>query len=251
MKYAISIPAAPPSFNVYDHWPDYRQREEKRIWQGMILGLVNEKGNRAPRGLEKVFMRSVITFAVTRGRDTDNYTVPFYKWTQDALVLSGVLVNDTAELLTKGAAEVSIEWTDKDRGIACKGRMDWLTDTALVDLKTTRDIEVKAFGRHAGGMGYHCQLAFYQMGLFAHGLEPATKIIAVESCAPYDVAVFDLNEDVLWAGEVKVRQALALVARCREQRRWPGRYQEEASFMLPAWEFPGEDAEDEAIGGRP
>jgi hypothetical protein len=169
-------------------------------------------------------------------------------WTISAAVRSHPVAG---ELLATGAGEVSLTWTDKDTGIACKGRMDWLTDTVLADLKTARDIEAKAFGRHAASMLYHCQLAFYQMGLFANGLEPATKIIAVESGGPHDVAVFDLDEDVLWAGEVKVRQALALVARCREQRRWPGRYQEEASFMLPAWEFPGEDAEDEAIGGRP
>ncbi len=95
--YICTMPYAPPSFNVYDRWPDWRQREEKRRWQGDLLALLNEKGNRAPRGLERVELHAVISFAVTRGRDGDNYSMPLWKWTQDALVATGVLVNDTAD----------------------------------------------------------------------------------------------------------------------------------------------------------
>jgi adenosylmethionine-8-amino-7-oxononanoate aminotransferase len=100
MIYAVAVPYAPPSFNDYDKWPGWKQREQKRKWQADMLALLNEKGNKAPRGLQKVRLRSVITFTVTRGRDADNYTMPLYKWSQDALVLAGVLVNDTADHCT-------------------------------------------------------------------------------------------------------------------------------------------------------
>ncbi len=149
-----------------------------------------------------------------------------------------------AKLLKSGEAECTLQWTDQDTGIACKARLDWYSPKALVDLKTTRDIEARAFGRHAGALMYHGQFAFYAMGLFAHGIEAPVKIIAVESEPPHDVAVYDLNEDVLWAGEVKVRQALATVAACRKARKWPGRYPGELALALPVWEFPSEDEEE-------
>jgi exodeoxyribonuclease VIII len=155
-----------------------------------------------------------------------------------------------AALLLDGEAEQTVTWTDADTGIACKGRLDWLTPSALVDLKTTRDVDVRAFGQHAAALLYHCQLAFYQMGLDANGMKRTVKIIAVESDAPHDVAVFDLNEDVLWAGEVKARQALATVKRCRETRTWPGRYPQEVGFMLPAYAFPTDDETDAAMRGE-
>jgi hypothetical protein len=93
--YICTIPEAPPSFNDYNGWPDWKQREKKRQWQSMVLGLVNQKGNKAPRRLECVTLKAVISFVVNRGRDADNYTMPLWKWTQDALVLAGVLVDDT------------------------------------------------------------------------------------------------------------------------------------------------------------
>jgi hypothetical protein len=148
------------------------------------------------------------------------------------------------DLLASGEAECTITWTDPDTGVVCKGRMDWLTDCALVDLKTTRDIEIRAFGVHAAKMLYHCQLAFYQMGLLANGIERVAKIIAVESEPPHDVAVVDLNEDHLWAGEVKVREALGRVADCRKRKCWPGRYPQAVELMLPGYAFPTEDEED-------
>jgi hypothetical protein len=100
MRYALTIPGTPPSFNVYDHWKPYKQRDEKRRWQADVIALCNEKGNRAPRGLEKATLRAVIYFAVVRGRDGDNYSMPLWKWSLDALRLAGVLIDDTADRVT-------------------------------------------------------------------------------------------------------------------------------------------------------
>lgn len=197
-------------------------------------------GGRRAGGEWEQFKGAHLTKTILKGEDED--TIEGIARAVHAHPVAG-------PLLAEGQAECTVTWTDKDTGIACKGRMDWLSDLALVDLKTTRDIEVLAFGRHAAGLLYHCQLAFYSMGLFAHGLKPAVKIIAVESDPPHDVAVFDLNEDVLWAGEVKVREALRLVKRCREDKRWPGRYAAEVEFALPGYAFPSEDETDAAMRG--
>ncbi len=165
-------------------------------------------------------------------------------------IRSSVHAHPTArDLLVTGEAECTVTWTDGDTGVKCKGRMDWLTDTALVDLKTTKNIEIRAFGVHAASMLYHCQLAFYDMGLRANGIERVAKILAVESEPPHDVAIFDLNEDALWAGEVKVREALSRVATCRKQKCWPGRYPQAVELMLPGYAFPSDDETDAAIRG--
>lgn len=144
-------------------------------------------------------------------------------------------------LLAKGQAESTVTWRDPETGIRCKARLDWVTSRFVVDLKTTRDIDARAFGRNAGQMLYHAQLAFYQMGLAANGLKRKAKIIAVENQEPFDVAVFGLDENVLWAGECRVKEALALVARCRRSHQWPGRYPKETPLMLPAYEYPKDD----------
>jgi hypothetical protein len=150
-----------------------------------------------------------------------------------------------APLLEHGQAEMTITWTDKDTGLPCKARMDWLDGADLTDLKTTRCVEARQFGRHAADLRYHCQLAFYATGLEANGMEPTVRIIAVENEPPYDVAVYTLGPDELWPGEVAVRKALDLVAHCRKTGEWPGRYSYEQPLQLPNWEYP--DTEEAAL----
>ena len=121
MRYTLTIPGVPPSTNEYERWYKHRQREQKRIWESAVNGLCNQKGHRAPRGLTKVVIRSVIFFTTNRNRDSaDNYRHPFYKWTLDGLRYAKVLVDDTSEnvlahdpVLSVGSEEqtfVVIEW---------------------------------------------------------------------------------------------------------------------------------------------
>lgn len=159
-------------------------------------------------------------------------------------------------LLRTGQPECTLTWTDYETGLPCKSRLDWLSSKALIELKTTSDIDARVFGRVAGSMLYHAQLAFYHMGVQAQpkGKPRVCKIIAVESAPPHDVAVYALDDDMLWAGEEKVRAALELVAECRRTKRWPGRYPCELPLELPYWEFPKDEVELEgltfATGGR-
>jgi len=162
-----------------------------------------------------------------------------------ALAIAGAVQSHkvAGRLLAKGQAESTVTWRDAETGIRCKCRVDWVTTRYVVDLKTSRDIDARAFGRTAAQMLYHGQLAFYAMGLEANGLKRKAKIIAVENAEPFDVAVYALDDDMLWAGECRVKEALALVARCRRSHQWPGRYPKETPLMLPSWEYPKDDDE--------
>lgn len=145
-------------------------------------------------------------------------------------------------IVQDGEAEKGITWTDEATGLPCKGRIDWLTQYAVVDVKTTADLDPVRFGATAARLGYHCQLAFYRRGMKAiTGMDYPVQIVAVESSAPHDVAVFSLDESVLYAGDEEVSELLARVRACRESNSWPGRYQVETTLQLPSWAF-GSDA---------
>jgi hypothetical protein len=157
-----------------------------------------------------------------------------------------------ASYLERGEPEKSIQWTDADTGLACKGRLDWWNADrgVLLDLKTASDVSDYRFGSIAARLGYHCQLAFYAEGLRANtGRTPAVVIVAVEADAPHDVAVYRIDEDALYAGWEEVRGLLDKVAICRASNRWPGRYEEEQVLRLPSWVWPDEEA-DTALDGE-
>lgn len=149
-----------------------------------------------------------------------------------------------------GECEKTITWRDEETGLDCKGRLDkLLTDGsgAILDLKGTPTVEAGQFGAVAARQLYYAQLGFYRMGCHANGIDTdRAALIAVETSAPWDVAVFWLSDDDLWAGEVKCKEWLRTVAAGRFSGRWTGRYPEAQQLRLPAWAFP-ETAEDDGL----
>lgn len=151
-------------------------------------------------------------------------------------------------LLDNGVAERVLMWIDEQTGITCKARLDWVSD-ALVDLKTTTDVDERVFGQHAARLGYHGQLAFYRRGLVANGYPETTpvRLIAVESDEPHDVAVYELDDDVLWAGDALVDRLLEELEACMAQNTWPGRYPETTRLVLPSWAWPQEKVSGDSL----
>lgn len=156
---------------------------------------------------------------------------------------------DARKLLRRGQPEVVLKWVDPWTRLRCKARLDWLDRGALTDLKTTASIDALDFGRLAGRMLYHGQLAFYRGGLDAteHPKTPV-RILAVEADPPHDVGVFVLPGDVLDAGFDLVDELLRKVRKHRSSRRWPGRYQGEQLLELPPWLLTESDDELELVG---
>jgi hypothetical protein len=151
-----------------------------------------------------------------------------------------------AKYLSAGKAEQTITWTDRETGIRCKARIDWLGQ-AVVDLKSTKDVDAFKFAALVARMLYHGQLAFYADGVReALGLELPAVIIAVEVDAPHDVAVYRLGPDEIQVGRSLYRSLLRLVAECRQADSWPGRYPEELILRLPAWSFEVDTSSDDA-----
>lgn len=146
-----------------------------------------------------------------------------------------------APYLERIRAEVAVLWTDETTGLRCKARLDALSESvpAVVDLKTARGpIDARSFARTVASYGYHGQLGHYVRGVRAvTGQSMPGVLIAVESSAPFDVAVYELDDDSLYAGEELAGELLAKLSECRREKRWPGLYQEKQLLRLPAWYF--------------
>jgi hypothetical protein len=147
---------------------------------------------------------------------------------EEALVIRDAVRGnrDVRKLLSRGDAECSITWTDAETGLPCKGRIDWLRNRLFADLKTTsKGIDEHSLTNTATYGMWHCQFAFYAMGLAALGMKRTPYVIAVEADEPYDVGVFEIDDDFLYVGEETVRGLLHLVAKCGAEKKWPGQYQ--------------------------
>ncbi len=100
MTYVCSVPAVPPSFNEYARWSLDQKLRAKGEWHRILGAVLNEKGNRCPRGPEgfaRIELRSVICITNGRRRNCDNRSVPLWKWTQDVLVSYRVITDDSRE----------------------------------------------------------------------------------------------------------------------------------------------------------
>lgn len=152
-----------------------------------------------------------------------------------------------APYLVGGQFETVLRWTDPATGIACKAKCDWLIPgrRILADLKTTRSIERRRFAADVARYHYYGQLAHYAAGVkHALGWEPQRRIlIAVEKAAPFDVAVYELDEAACTIGDEKAAELLAKLKACIDTDTWPGRYTEEQVMELPGWVFGADDIE--------
>ena len=151
-------------------------------------------------------------------------------------------------VLRGGRTEQMLTWVDPATHLRCKGRVDHIRGGALSDLKSTRDVEARAFGRSIESFGVHAQMAFYRRGMAASGYpDGPTRLIAVEQEPPHEVAVYLLPEEVLYAGDLIITKLLHEVRLWRGRRRWPGRYEEETPLQFPAWALPSDSDYSDAI----
>jgi len=145
----------------------------------------------------------------------------------------------------RGQGEVSMLWTTKvgEAVVKAKGRIDFNSASAIVDLKTTRDASPDAFGRQAHDLSYVAQAAWYCDGYeAATGVKKPYVIIAVESEAPFVVQPYIVPEGLIELGREEYRGWLDKLLFCRSQYYWPG-YSDgsELELSLPPWALPKED----------
>ena len=157
-----------------------------------------------------------------------------------------------ARYLADGHAEQTITWVDRATDLPCKARIDFIAPgNVIVDLKTSRDIGDRSFGKTTHDLLYHMSAAHYIAGTSAVTCEDWRFVfIAVESKPPHDVRCGPLSEDALYCGEQEAARLLRLVADCTDSGTWPGAFPSESEFDLPSWFYAqGERADTMALEG--
>jgi hypothetical protein len=126
-----------------------------------------------------------------------------------------------------GRAELSIYWTDRDTGVRCRVRPDWLKQmpglALAVDYKTAKDASPDAASRAIKDHSYHQQDAFYTDGIWA-ALDPEdVRFIFVfqSKTAPYLITVRELADQDREIGRARNNRALRIYAECEATGVWP------------------------------
>ena len=147
-------------------------------------------------------------------------------------------------LALPGKAETTHMWTDEATGLQCKCRPDWLTDDGrlLVDLKTTEDAG-RGFAKSIAQWRYHVQAAWYLDGVEqSTGTRPEQFLfLCVEKKAPYAVAVYAADAEMIDAGAQTAARDLDVLATCKAANAWPGYSDQIEPISLPAWMRPRPD----------
>ena len=104
----------------------------------------------------------------------------------------------------------------------------------MVDLKTTKDADWKAFQKSIANFRYHVQAAYYMDNAKQLGADDFI-FIAQEKDPPYAVAVYQLEETDIKKGREEYEVNLHQLKQCRKNNSWPGYGNMVMSISLPGW----------------
>jgi hypothetical protein len=152
---------------------------------------------------------------------------------------------------TSGKAEQSLFWQDKETGVWCRCRADWLRHKVegrrliVVDFKTAASAHPDKFSKSAMDYGYAMQASWYMDGVRAVGLDddPAFVFVIVEKRPPHLVSVVELDEPSLSVGMNLSRIARLIYRDCLQSGQWPGYSPGVELVSLPAWYLRAHDEE--------
>lgn len=101
--YRMTLPFLPPSKNVYDQWLGTWKSSAKAKWVRHISDEIESQ--MIPKGLREVGLAATLIFPTKQRRDPQNYSNCLWHWVPDALVKTGVLLDDN-----DGAIQIGPQW---------------------------------------------------------------------------------------------------------------------------------------------
>lgn len=115
------------------------------------------------------------------------------------------LYNDLLGAITP---EVTAVW--EEDGLLHKARFDAIVGHVIVDVKTTTDASAEGFGAAVATYKYHLQAAHYKIGFETCTSEKLNHFlfVAVESNAPHNVGIYQLDEEAILIGNFLREQAI-------------------------------------------
>lgn len=146
------------------------------------------------------------------------------------------------EIINSGQPEVAVYWCED--GVQCRGRLDWVNrcgpERVIVDLKTTKSLDSRSFGRDFFNYAYDLKLGLYQRWMqLLTGESWRVAVVALEKKEPYDVTVLNIPDSVLERGAERGLAILSEVKECCQTGTWPGRDcgTGESVLWVPSWEM--------------
>jgi hypothetical protein len=123
--------------------------------------------------------------------------------------------------------------------VKTKGRLDFIGEPGIADLKVTKDGSPDGFPRQVAEYRYHTQAAWY-VDLLASARQGEVLpyfIVSVEGIAPHVVTVYRVPDFLLNIGRAEYQGWLDLLLKCRKTSTWPGYADGPVELELPAWEL--------------
>lgn len=132
--------------------------------------------------------------------------------------------------------EIDCFWKDPFLNVECKAKIDGITATSLVDLKTTIDATPAGFSRAVFNHSYHTQAAWYMHGAHACKVASPTSFIfvAVEKTEPFEVGVYRMSADAIEIGMRTVSEWLNDYYERTKRSDWVS-FPEVIDIEVPAW----------------
>jgi exodeoxyribonuclease VIII len=138
------------------------------------------------------------------------------------------------EFFSSGTPEVTLIW--EREGVLCKARADWVTEGAIVDVKSTLSAEKHDFLRDIYNYGYHRQAAWYLDGYRAlTGEDVLFVIAAVEKEEPFESNFFFMPEEAVHVGRLENDKAFERYKQASETGDWCGYPPDLIRAEAPAW----------------
>lgn len=141
--------------------------------------------------------------------------------------------------LPVGNVETSLAWVDED--VLLRSRPDYYNEELrlIVDIKTTQNASAKAFQNSIYNYGYHRQAALACDGLTKLTGQQFSSVllIVVETCAPYLVGCYLLDQVSLDVGRFEYKRAIKIYRECTEKNQWPGYSEKIEPINIPDWVF--------------
>ncbi|MBF0341811.1 MAG: PD-(D/E)XK nuclease-like domain-containing protein [Magnetococcales bacterium] len=154
------------------------------------------------------------------------------EWQALSMIRASIEAHPAKILLSgNGRREQAIFWQDRETGIRCRCKPDYLGIHHVVDIKTTTDASPDGFRRVVENLKYMIQATHYLNGIEEiTGERPRWFFLAIEKEPPYVCAVYEPDDEARCWGKKKVSRLLQEYASCLESGHWYG-YGDNAMLM--------------------
>ena len=156
----------------------------------------------------------------------------------------GCMVRQHPELsifFDNGVSERAVFANDPVTGMLCKCKPDYMSKLKefkiVLEFKSTEDARKEAFRRIAHRFQYYKAAAFYQDVMeWSIGRPDLYLFVVFERDPPYGIKVYEVPPADLARGQRQYREALDLLAHCKETDTWPAYDTTIETLEYPTWD---------------